>query len=101
MSKLTISDISFCETELPNSTQVKGGFVLGRGFGLVVSSINGVVTAKVTNPSIEYETNSFVDSKTGNTVYTLSDKNHQVFTAVVSGQLNGGAYFSSYSRAST
>ncbi|MDF5724059.1 MAG: hypothetical protein PUP91_27055 [Rhizonema sp. PD37] len=95
MSKLKISDLSFCETEFSSTNEVRGGL------GLSLSSINGHLTFTISNPeAVDYYTNSYVNKNTGGTVYVVSDKDHKVVSGVESGKFVGGAYSIAFSRAS-
>ena len=60
MSRLKISDLSFCDTELTNNNQVEGGLK----FTFYFPKLKLLTTIK--NPDMGYTTEYFGDEKTGN-----------------------------------
>ena len=91
MSRLKISDLSFCETELSSDSQVQGGF----GFTFYFPKRKLLTT--ITNPDADYTTKYFGDEKAGKYGYVVSDKLGKVVAGTEFGVLdNGGIYSTSF-----
>ena len=89
MSRLKISDLSFCETELPSDSQVQGGF--GFRFSFYFPKPKLLTTIK--NPDAGYTTQYFGDEKTGNYGYVVSDKVGKFLAGAAFGTLENGVRY--------
>jgi len=91
MSRLKISDLSFCDSELSTNSQVEGGLK----FTFYFPKLKLLTTIK--NPDAGYTTEYFGDEKTGNYGYIVSDKGGKFFAGTAFGTLdNGGRYSASF-----
>lgn len=88
MSRLKISDLSFCETELFSDSQVQGGFGFSFYFG------KRKPFASIKNPDADYTTNYFGDEKAGKYGYVVSDKLGKVVAGTEFGVLDNGDIYS-------
>jgi len=87
MSRLKISDLSFCDTEVSSNSQVKGGLE----FTLYFPKTKLLTTVK--NPDADYTTKYFGDEKTGNYGYVVSDKLGKFLAGAAFGTLDNGVRF--------
>jgi hypothetical protein len=87
MSRLKISDLSFCDTEVSSNSQVEGGLELT----LYLPKTNLLTTIK--NPDADYTTEYFGDEKTGNYGYVVSDKLGKFFAGAAFGTLDNGVRY--------
>ncbi|MBW4569298.1 MAG: hypothetical protein KME31_15130 [Tolypothrix carrinoi HA7290-LM1] len=93
MSRITILDLSFCESEISGSSQIQGGI------GITVYSPTGTWSVSADSAhSHSHYTNHFFDKETGSYGYVVAAQ----FSGAVAGAAAGAAsdgtqYASSYS----
>lgn len=87
MSRLKISDLSFCDTEVYSNSQVEGGLELTLYFPKTK------LLTRIKNPDADYTTEYFGDEKTGNYGYVVSDKLGKFFAGAAFGTLDNGVRF--------
>lgn len=90
MSRLKISDLSFCDTEVYSNSQVEGGLELTSYF----PKTNLLTTIK--NRDADYTTEYFGDEKTGNYGYVVSDKLGKFKAGAAFGLDNGVRFTTSF-----
>ncbi len=95
MSRITIVDLSFCESEISGSSQIQGG--------ITVYSPTGAWSVSSDSAHSEgYYTDYFFDKKTGNYGYVIAAQVSGAVAGATAGALSDGTkYASAYSSAST
>jgi hypothetical protein len=83
MSRLKISDLSFCDTEVYSNSQVE--------LTVYFPKTNLLTTIK--NPDADYTTEYFGDEKTGNYGYVVSDKVGKFLAGAAFGTLENGVRY--------
>ena len=75
MSKIKIDNLSFCESELPSTSQVQGGLSFSQFLSSFLPTNNSGIVSVIKPVNGESETKYFVNPTTGTEGYILSGKN--------------------------
>lgn len=96
MSRITILDLSFCESEISGSSQIQGGI------GITVNSPTGAWSVSASSAHSQgYYTDYFFDKETGSYGYVIGAYVSGAVAGAVAGAVSDGTqYVSSYSSAS-
>jgi hypothetical protein len=75
MSRIKIDNLSFCESELPSTSQVQGGLSFSQFLSSFLPTDNSGIVSVIKPVNGEYETKYFVNPTTGTEGYIFSGNN--------------------------